>query len=1055
MQASKNMATRGKPVGGMTAAALKKANPDGIATRHGTISIFETDHPISTALARYGEWAEAEVETLSALLRPGDTVLDVGAHVGIFTLAFARAVGAEGAVHAFEPQPSILDHLRRNIDLNGCADIVKTHHCALGAASGYVEIPRIDYSQPGNFGAVHPAAHPGHPLEEGGVPLRRIDDLKLQDLRLIKIDVEGAELEVIEGARATIGRCKPFLSIEAHTIEKAWQTCRVLRDLELETWILATPAFNPANFKGDAEDFFDLAYECAVLGAAASEAATIDSIARIGAILTPASTLDDVARAYVEIPLPGDADFERTSARQNLRRITRERHALSATLDQARTSLAQKTDEARSALEQVEALDQALQSERQSTKRLGEQLASVNAEAQSLRIERLRSANLLHETRNDLKSARQAGETASQALAQERATWEATAERHRTELKAKTIEIARLNQDLANASAERTHFQRAAENLATRAQKLASQPIRTLKNYLIFRVMKAARNHPYLWSERLNRKLSRQLRKKNPNRFKVTIRSSINVETLADEPSSDVMRDIAASNTFDPAFYLTRYPDIEAAGVDPLRHYTGTGWHERRDPSSWFSTSYYLTANPDVAAAGVNPLWHYAVAGKREGRPCYHPGGPMAEIIANLQPLQQQRELRHALAGDPVANRLTAHRLAQALRPQKLLLISLSHDDYRISPGGIQLCLQIEQKAVSTDLGGAMLNLHPRIALPTLVPAEHSSSYELIAALDGNTLGVISAGEVLAAVEMIEIETRIVIHSLLGHACEFAASLHCAARARTAIFWAHDYFAGCSGYALMRNDVAYCGAPPPGSGACGICIHGPERKEHLARMKAMFDAVPFRIVAPSEAARRTWLAATGLAAEVTVHPHCVLIDSVEETADQCSSAPARIAFLGHSRHFKGWTTFARIARAFGEDNRYEFVHLGTRNEIIHGVSFEPVSVAKDGPDAMVSAIARNKIDVALIWSRWPETFGFVACEALAAGARIVVWDGAGNLPDIAHMPDAGLSVPDEAALHAAFENGAIHELAMARRQRILRRDLRFSRISVDLLEAAG
>jgi hypothetical protein len=71
---------------------------------------------------------------------------------------------------------------------------------------------------------------------------------------------------------------------------------------------------------------------------------------------------------------------------------------------------------------------------------------------------------------------------------------------------------------------------------------------------------------------------------------------------------------------FDALFYLSRNPDVAAAGIDPLLHYNVVGWHEGRDPNPFFDTSGYLAVNPDVAAAGVNPLDHYRNNGWHEGR---------------------------------------------------------------------------------------------------------------------------------------------------------------------------------------------------------------------------------------------------------------------------------------------------------------------------------------------------------------------------------------------------------------------------------------------------
>lgn len=80
------------------------------------------------------------------------------------------------------------------------------------------------------------------------------------------------------------------------------------------------------------------------------------------------------------------------------------------------------------------------------------------------------------------------------------------------------------------------------------------------------------------------------------------------------------LRLIAVSPLFDAKWYLTTYPDVAAAGIDPALHYIRHGAKEGRDPGPFFSTQRYLAANPDVKDAGVNPLFHYLGYGLQEGR---------------------------------------------------------------------------------------------------------------------------------------------------------------------------------------------------------------------------------------------------------------------------------------------------------------------------------------------------------------------------------------------------------------------------------------------------
>ncbi len=71
---------------------------------------------------------------------------------------------------------------------------------------------------------------------------------------------------------------------------------------------------------------------------------------------------------------------------------------------------------------------------------------------------------------------------------------------------------------------------------------------------------------------------------------------------------------------FDADWYLERYPDVGAAGMDPLRHFMAHGAQESRDPNRWFDSVWYRQHYPDIAAAGVNPLLHYLHAGAAELR---------------------------------------------------------------------------------------------------------------------------------------------------------------------------------------------------------------------------------------------------------------------------------------------------------------------------------------------------------------------------------------------------------------------------------------------------
>jgi len=82
----------------------------------------------------------------------------------------------------------------------------------------------------------------------------------------------------------------------------------------------------------------------------------------------------------------------------------------------------------------------------------------------------------------------------------------------------------------------------------------------------------------------------------------------------------DQLNAIRNSEWFDPQWYLDQYPDVRAAGVDPVEHYFNNGWKENRNPGAGFDTAYYLRSNPDVANSSFNPLWHFIEFGRKEQR---------------------------------------------------------------------------------------------------------------------------------------------------------------------------------------------------------------------------------------------------------------------------------------------------------------------------------------------------------------------------------------------------------------------------------------------------
>ncbi|MBS7812067.1 FkbM family methyltransferase [Roseococcus pinisoli] len=172
------------------------------------------DHGVSLGCLR-GGWEPAETDFVLAVLEAGDCFVDVGANIGWFSVLAAQAVGPGGRVYSFEPREDLSRRLRQSIADNGFDERCRIETIALGAEEGSIELAWVpDERNPGHSFLV-PGALPEGAASLGRVPVRPLDALGIEGpVRLIKIDVEGAELLVLRGAQSLIARDRPILLFE-------------------------------------------------------------------------------------------------------------------------------------------------------------------------------------------------------------------------------------------------------------------------------------------------------------------------------------------------------------------------------------------------------------------------------------------------------------------------------------------------------------------------------------------------------------------------------------------------------------------------------------------------------------------------------------------------------------------------------------------------------------------------------------------------------------------------------------------------------------------------
>lgn len=151
-------------------------------------------------------------------IEPGDVVVDGGAAIGDHTAAYMQKCGDPSLVHAFEPNPLMLECLAYNCI--GC----HIHACALSDEDGV-----------GRFHHINENAGASFLSSEGGIQVLtcRLDSFSLPKLDFMKLDLEGYEFKALSGAQDTLTRCKPRMVIEVYTLllERAGATPAMLFDL--------------------------------------------------------------------------------------------------------------------------------------------------------------------------------------------------------------------------------------------------------------------------------------------------------------------------------------------------------------------------------------------------------------------------------------------------------------------------------------------------------------------------------------------------------------------------------------------------------------------------------------------------------------------------------------------------------------------------------------------------------------------------------------------------------------------------------------------------------
>ena len=211
---------------------------------HGTMIVNRLDYRMVDAERGYGVGFQilqtaafdvAEVKLMVDLLAlrrkhfgDGVVAIDCGANIGVHTIEWAKAMTGWGSVLAIEAQERIYYALAGNIAINNCFNAVAVHG-AVSSESGILQIPNPNHAVSSSFGSLELRQRNGNefigqPIDyQNTVNVRKLtlDEFSLPRVDLIKLDIEGMELEAIEGASRTIAASRPIMLVEKAKIDAA------------------------------------------------------------------------------------------------------------------------------------------------------------------------------------------------------------------------------------------------------------------------------------------------------------------------------------------------------------------------------------------------------------------------------------------------------------------------------------------------------------------------------------------------------------------------------------------------------------------------------------------------------------------------------------------------------------------------------------------------------------------------------------------------------------------------------------------------------------------
>ena len=177
---------------------------------------LKNDTCISDSLRENILFEKFLLSLLSKVVNHNKNMLDVGSNIGVWSIVYSTFI--KGTIHAFEPQGEIFKCLTHNIAINQCNNVIPYDFALSDKSTTY--LMNASYDHKDNFGSFR-ISEEGSLFVQGSLFIHSEigDDLQLSNIGFIKMDVEGHELQALQGLSKTIRQCKPVLLVEIHSTQ--------------------------------------------------------------------------------------------------------------------------------------------------------------------------------------------------------------------------------------------------------------------------------------------------------------------------------------------------------------------------------------------------------------------------------------------------------------------------------------------------------------------------------------------------------------------------------------------------------------------------------------------------------------------------------------------------------------------------------------------------------------------------------------------------------------------------------------------------------------------